>query len=75
MAHSAHEIISRNSAEILSRDIDAFCSSSLRCFKEAVLFLMKGFVLKRDLFIPISAFNSLPSLSYFVFANHTFDAA
>ena len=74
MAHSAHEIISRNSAEILSRDIDAFCSSSLRCFKEAVLFLMKGFVLKRDIFIPISAKFTI-SLSYFVFAIHTFDAA
>ena len=73
MAHSAHEIISRNSAEILSRDIDAFCSSSLRCFKEAVLFLMKGFVLKRDIYN--SSISSLLSLSYFVFAIHTFDAA
>ena len=46
MAHSAHEIISRNSAEILNRDIDAFCSSSLRCFKEAVPFLDEGLRLK-----------------------------
>ena len=49
MAHSAHEIISRNSAEILSRDIDAFCSSSLRCFKEAVPFLDEGLCLKMRL--------------------------
>ena len=46
MAHSAHEIISRNSAEILNRDIDAFCSSSLRWFKEAVPFLDEGLRLK-----------------------------
>ena len=46
MAHNAHEIISRNCAENLSRDIDAFCSSSLRCFKEAVPFLDEGLRLK-----------------------------
>ena len=54
MAHNAHEIISRNCAENLSRDIEAFSSSRLRCFKEAIPFLDEGLRLKRDLLIPIS---------------------
>ena len=46
MAHNAHEIISRNCAENLSRDIDAFSSSRLRWLKVAVPFLDEGLRLK-----------------------------